>query len=431
MRFVIIIAFIITAVNAKTVSKVLNREHSGLLHEVFTDRTVSKLPLITAVHTSNGWKILSKPTACEHKQGNVTVCLVNNNGKTLYAHRVRQVGINDKRTKRAPEPVCKVKLTSKSCASICKHQNGSCKKACLNKKLCSRPQKPKPVSKSIPTPAPTPTPTPTPVSAQCSAPSTFDVCCNNDASLQTTPKSYVDNVYPYTSVVLIVSNLIFSDGNTGQGACTGTLISDNVILTAGHCITETDSNGVTSLMTAATVYFNVYDSNNDGPAIVAKSYAYWNDWAKFNVNQADQALLLLAQSPGYQAVQTVDYLNTGRDSGPLSLMSVGFPHFAETPFSTFNNKYSLNSGSCLNPVSNPFNNIVPYGKVYYLQLLIGQGMSGGPVFDTSTNVLIATNDFEPIWSDCGKDMSCYNGYTPIDNVNYPLKSLFSTLSPTT
>ena len=389
MFTVVFLALQFVAVKANVRSALVHHTASnGRLHQYFVNGTLSRLPIVTSIRTPSGLDLLAKQVSCESQSTSGIICLKNKDGNIIYGKRV---------------------ITSTRQASYTKKP--------------TKEYKHKPTKKhNKPTKKPTKKP-----ERKCTAPPVLAVCCNNEAGLKRTPKSYVDSKFPYSSVVLIVYDFVLSDGTTGQASCTGTLISSNLVLTAGHCVTEKVGSNMTSTFVDGTAYFNVYNSHNDGPAIAIDGWSIFTDWQESNAQQADQCIFRLSESPKYKIVRTADYLNPAphgeaKAFSVQSLISIGFPGFADTPSTTFNNKFSLNHIACINTV-NPSDK----GSLYLLKLDIGPGMSGGPVIDTATDLLVATNSFGFTLNNCNNG-SCYNGYVPIDNVAYPLQDLISSIN---
>ncbi len=98
--------------------------------------------------------------------------------------------------------------------------------------------------------------------------------------------------YPVTSVVKI--GMVFNDGSSGS--CSGTLIGDRFILTAGHCLVNPKSKSKATAVFVAPAYFEGVN-----PAFgytVTKNYYTWNAWNENNDYDYDLGVIVLDQPLG-------------------------------------------------------------------------------------------------------------------------------------
>ena len=247
-------------------------------------------------------------------------------------------------------------------------------------------------------------------------------CCGSTAGLSRVPTSKISTL-PYSSVVLVALSLEQNDGTRIVATCTGTLaLRSNIVLTAGHCVTEITGENLFTQALAAVVYFGVRGGTYS-KAVKVVSYSTFADWANDNIEVADHALLKLQSGQSGHVYKTSDithrFSHTKGYKEPFT--SVGFPGGG-----------AYGSGGVMYYTPNPHRNqcmgLYASGSdvsgTFGIQLAIHEGMSGGPVLNTQ-GVIVATNSFSLIKSGC--PALCYNGYTPIDNTNYPLSKLIALL----
>ncbi len=247
-------------------------------------------------------------------------------------------------------------------------------------------------------------------------------CCGSTAGLSKVPTSKISTL-PYSSVVLVALSLQQNDGTQIVATCSGTLaLRSNIVLTAGHCVTEITGENLFTQAVAAMVYFGVRGGTYS-KAVKVVSYSTFADWANDNIEIADHALLKLQSGQSGHVYKTSDITHrfspTTGYKEPFT--SVGFPGGG-----------AYGQGGIMYYTPNPHRNqcMGLYGSgsdvsgTFGIQLAIHEGMSGGPVLNTH-GVIVATNSFSLIKSSCAA--LCYNGYTPIDNTNYPLSKLLAML----
>lgn len=246
-------------------------------------------------------------------------------------------------------------------------------------------------------------------------------CCPNSA-LAKVSNSAVGSL-PFSSVVLISLVLEQNDGEVITAYCSGTLaLRSNIILTAGHCVTEITGNNLYTTLRSAVVYFGLRAGTYD-KVVKVTSYATFNDWYNRNIEVADQALLKLqtGQSRHVYGTQDITRRFSHASGYHEPYTSVGFPGGGR-----YGNPYTMYYTP--NPHRNQCMGFYAPGTdisgTYGLPLAIRSGMSGGPVLN-KLGLIIATNSFN-LPSSCSSGL-CYNGYTPIDNTHYPLGNLLKVL----
>jgi len=256
-------------------------------------------------------------------------------------------------------------------------------------------------------------------------------CCNIPGGLLKVPDSALDRL-PFKNVALVALQLAQNDGQQLIATCSGTLtLQTDIVLTAGHCVTEITSATTYTQVQAAVVYFGVSGGTcNNGPcysrAVNVVNFATFADWANENIEIADHALLQLetAQPGPVTGTQDISQHFSHETGVAEPFTSVGFP--GGGGYGNPNQMYYTP-----NPHRNQCMGLYAPGsavsETFAINLAIHEGMSGGPVVNTLQNI-IATNSFS-LTSTCSSGL-CYNGYTPINNLAYPLSQLLSLLTAT-
>ena len=258
-------------------------------------------------------------------------------------------------------------------------------------------------------------------------------CCNIPGGLLRVPDSALGEL-PFSNVVLIALELIQNDGEQLIATCSGSLtLQSDVILTAGHCVTEITGDNLYTQVQAAVVYFGVRGGTcaNGDPcydsAVTVVNFATFADWANENIEVADHSLLQLQTAQTGPLLPTQDITQHFSHETGVSepFTSVGFPGGGGygNPFQMY---YTPNPhrNQCIGFYA-PGSAI---SDTFGINIAIHEGMSGGPVVNTLKNI-IATNSFS-LTSTCSSGL-CYNGYTPIDNEDYPLTQLTALLASST
>ena len=199
-------------------------------------------------------------------------------------------------------------------------------------------------------------------------------CCNIPGGLNRVQNADVDQL-PFSSVVLISLQLFQNNGEEITAFCSGTLaLQSNIVLTAGHCVTEIEGNDLYTQLVSAVVYFNV-KQDSYSKAVTVVNYATFADWANENIEIADHSLLELESAQTGHVYQTEDitklFTPTAGYHEPFT--SIGFPGGGG-----YGNPYTM---YLTPPKSNQCMGVYPSGTAvagtYALELAIHSGMSGG------------------------------------------------------
>ncbi|MBI5543304.1 MAG: trypsin-like serine protease [Deltaproteobacteria bacterium] len=171
---------------------------------------------------------------------------------------------------------------------------------------------------------------------------------------------------------------------SGLGACTGTLITNNIVLTAGHCVSDEEGNFISS-PSRYTVYF---DTNTNGDPDTLRSVTevhrhpqYDPDWGS-GAPLNDIAVLKISSKPS--SITPIPFLPSSLASGLTQGTSVEFVGYGVTEDGSSGVKLHVSDtlGGVCNSSSGCGGGIYAPWTIYYDQRPGGpcSGDSGGPAF---------------------------------------------------